>query len=314
MPSSRFVRRPQPHDRLVLTVRDLEILGRVHHHRVMQAEHLHPLVFPGRTLRVAQARLAKLWQHGYLDRHFVPYALDGTRRVPSEAATPVYALGKKGLSALADAVAGSPDELTAGPRQRELSPHTLAHYLVVTDLLASVEAAALSRGIHEQISTEHEWQLWKTAADRQHPTQGLLMPDGAITFRGPDRPAPETWYVEIVRAGISGGNDELRAKLRRYLELRDEGRFFQAFRHPRVRGVLIAAPTAERARNLRALAASLPTGKRFFAFTHFEERQGERRVKRFKPDGILDLAWVDGGAGVVRLGHSGERVPEPPAA
>jgi hypothetical protein len=311
MPASRYQRRPIPGERLFLTVRDLEILGRVHKHRFMLAEHLHPLCFGGRVLRVAQARLAKLWQHGYLDRHFVPYALDGTRRVPSEAATPVYALGKLGLETLEKAVAGSPEELGGSARARELSPFTLAHHLIVTDLLASIESAALAKGIPDSVATEHEWWLWNKAAERKAPSQGLVVPDGAVTFRGPDRPEPETWYVEIARAGVSGGNETFLAKMRRYLILRSEGRFHRAFGHHRVRGVLIATPTAERARNLRTLAGSLSNGRRFFAFTHFEERHGDHRVKRFRPADVLELGWTDGAGGVVRLGHAGDRETPP---
>jgi hypothetical protein len=306
MPSSRYVRRPLAGERLVLTVRDLEILGRVHSHRFMRAEHLHPLCFRGRTLRVTQARLAKLWQHGYLDRHFVPYALDGTRRAPSEAATPVYALGERGLETLRKA-AGEPNFLGGAARSREFSPVTLAHRLIVTDLLASLEAAALEKGIAGQVAVEHEWWLWKKAAERQTSTHGLAVPDGAFTLRGPERSEPETWYVEIARAGVSGGNETLLAKMRRYLSLRAEGRFHRAFGHGRIRGVLIAAPTPERARNLRALAARLPSGSRFFAFTHYEDRRGDRRLRRFRPETVLELGWTDGAGGIVRIGHSGER-------
>src|SRR5689334_14828057 len=122
MPYSRYRRRLLlPRERLVLTDRDLEIFRGVHRHRFVRAHHLHPLVFPGRTLRVAQARLEKLWQHGYLDRHFVPYALDGTRRAPSEAATPVYALGPKGLEALSAADPGA-ERLGGRMTTRSVSP------------------------------------------------------------------------------------------------------------------------------------------------------------------------------------------------
>jgi hypothetical protein len=314
MPSSRYVRRPLAGERLVLTVRDLELLGRVHNHRFMRAEHLHPLCFRGRTLRVAQARLAKLWQHGYLDRHFVPYALDGTRRAPSEAATPVYALGERGLETLLKA-AGDPALVGGAARSREFAPVTLAHRLVVTDLLASLEAAALEKGIAGQVAVEHEWWLWKKAAERQASTHGLAVPDGAFTLSGPERSEPETWYVEIARAGVSGGNETLLAKMRRYLALRAEGHFHRAFGHGRIRGVLIAAPTPERARNLRALAGRLPSGSRFFAFTHYEDRRGDRRLRRFRPETVLELGWTDGAGGIVRIGHSGERdAPERPSA
>ena len=308
MPYSRYRRRALlPRERLVPTARDLEIFRAVHRHRFIRAHHLHPLAFPGRTLRAAQSRLEKLWQHGYLDRYFVPYALDGTRRAPSDAATPVYTLGPKALEVLKAA----DSDVGGRMAMREVAPSTLAHHLVVTDLLASIEAACLARGMPENAETEHEWRLWKTAGDRKVPTSGLVVPDGAVTFRGPDRPVPETWYVEVVRADVAGGNDEFLAKMRRYLALRDEGRFLRAFGHVRVRGVFIATPTPERARNLRALCARLPSDHRFFAFTHFEERQGDRRIPRFRPETVLDLGWTDGAGGVVRIGRPGERSASP---
>lgn len=307
MPYSRYRRRALlPRERLVLTGRDLEILRIVHRHRFARAHHLYPLAFPGRTLRAAQYRLEKLWQFGYVDRHFVPYALDGTRRAPSDAATPAYALGEKGTEVLR---AVAPDAELQGGRIEapKAAASTLAHHLAVTDLLASVEAAALARGEAEHVRAEHEWRLWKIAGDRKVPTSGLAVPDGALTFSGPDRPAGETWYVEIVRADVSGGNEAFLAKMRRYLALRAEGRFLRAFGHARVRGVLVATPTPERARNLRALCARLPGERRFFAFAHFEERIGERRTPRFRPETVLELAWTDGAGGVIRLGRPAER-------
>lgn len=314
MASSRYVRRTLPRENVVLTVRDREIFGRLLAHRFMRSEHLHPLAFPGRTLRVVQARLAKLWHSGFVDRLFISHVLDGTRRPPSDAATPVYALGAKGLEVLLSA---DPDLDRPGSRMatQGVAPVTLAHHLIVTDLLASIEAAALAKGIPESVATEHEWRLWNAAGNRQGSTSGLLVPDGAVTFKGPDRPEPETWYVEVVRAGVSGGNDTFLAKMHRYLALRAEGRFQRAFGHDRVRGVLIAAPTPERARNLRALAARLPSGRRFFAFTWYEDGRGDRRVRRFRPETVLELGWTDGAGGVVRIGHSGEReVPPRPSA
>ena len=311
MPYSRYRRRALlPREQLILTERDLAIFLTVHRHRFIRAHHLHPLHFLGRTLRVAQARLEKLWQHGYLDRHFIPYTLDGTRRPPADAATPAYALASSGGLTLGKV--GAPDVSPGdAAAARGESPWTLAHHLVVTDLLASLEAACLARGTPEHVETAHEWRLWKAAGDRKVPTSGLVVPDGAVTFRGPDRPLGETWYLEVVRADVSGGNDAFLDKMRRYLALRAEGRFLRAFGHARVRGVLVATPTEERARNLRALCARLPSDQRFFAFTHFEERHGDRRLPRFRPETVLDLAWTDGGGGVIRIGRPAERAAAP---
>lgn len=313
MPSSRYRRPAHPAGRMVLTVRDLEILRLVHNHRFVHAEHLHPLIFPGRVLRVVQARLAKLWHHGYLDRHFVPYTLDGQRRPPSEAATPIYALGAQGNLTLAKAVDRPADVLAERAAGSELAPITLAHHLVVTDLLASIEAAVALRPSLGTVETEHEHWLWKKFTRRATKITAVIVPDGVVTFRGAGRPGPETWYVEIVRAGVSGGNDAFRAKMVRYLALREAGTFRETYGHPQVRGVLVATPSAERARNLRALATSLPHGRRFFAFTHYEDRVGERRVKRFRPETVLDLGWTDGAGGVVRLGSPGERAAPAPS-
>ncbi len=307
MPSSRYQRRPLVRERLVFTVRDLEVLNNLHNHRFMQAAHFRWLCFRHCTLRVVQARLAKLWQHGYLDRHFVPFTLDGTKRAPSEAATPVYTLGKRGQAVLMQAAGATASRLDDRARTFEVAPVTLAHHLVVTDLTAAIEGAMLARGTPDQATTEHEFRLWQRAHERVGTTSGLIVPDGAVTFASHDGRAPETWYVEVVKAGIALGNNALRTKMLRYLELRAQGRFEGAFGHARVRGVLIAAPTHERARRLRALAASLPSARRFFAFTHFEDRKGEQRLRRFTPETVLDLAWTDGAGGVVRLGHPGDR-------
>lgn len=310
MPRSRYRRPDTPSGRLVLTVRDVEILRLVHNHRFVQAEHLHPLAFPGRSLRAVQARLQKLWHHGYLDRHFVPYTLDGHRRPTAEAATPAYALGELGVTTLARAVDRDESVLADRVRTSEAAPVTLAHHLVVTDLLASVEAACKAYPSVGTVETEHEHWLWKKLARRGSASTVPIVPDGVITLRGGPRSAPETWYVEIVRAGVSGGNDSLLAKMRRYLALRDAGAFRETYGHPHLRGVLFAAPTEERARRLRALATSLATGRRFFAFTHYEHREADRAVKRFRPETVLGIGWTDGAGGVLRLGNPGERRPE----
>ncbi|MGH7437662.1 MAG: hypothetical protein ACRENE_18445, partial [Polyangiaceae bacterium] len=145
--------------------------------------------------------------------------------------------------------------------------------MAVTDLLASLEAACRGRGTPQLVESRHEWDLWRAA--RTGPLRGdrLIVPDGAFTLRHPNRADPETWYVEIVRASVAGGNDAFRRKMLRYVELHRAGGFRQLFGDRHVRGVLVATPTAERARNLQALAVFVP-GRRFFAFTHFDDRAG----------------------------------------
>ncbi|MGH7437663.1 MAG: replication-relaxation family protein [Polyangiaceae bacterium] len=96
MTLSRYRRPARPGARLQLQGRDVEILRAARRHRFVQAEHLHALLFDGRTLRVTQARLRKLWEHRLLDRAFVPFSLDGERQPPSVASTPTYSLAPRG--------------------------------------------------------------------------------------------------------------------------------------------------------------------------------------------------------------------------
>lgn len=305
MTLSRYRRPARPGGRLALQARDVDVLRAIARHRYAQAEHVHVLFFAGRTLRVAQARLRKLWEHELLDRRFVPYTLDGERQPPSVAATPTYSLTARGAEIVADADGARPH--LAG---RDNAAATLAHHLAVTDLLVALEAACRRDGRPALVENRHEWELWRQAKAGPLRSERLIVPDGAFTLRHTGRVAPETWYVEIVRASVASGNETFKKKMLRYAELRRAGAFARLFGDRHVRGVLVATPTAERAANLRALTAFVP-GRRFFAFTHFQDRTPPRTAKRFCPDSILDLAWTDGAGDLVRLGTSRDPIPPP---
>src|SRR5438309_10478572 len=141
MPTSRHRRPARPSGRLDLQGRDVDVLRAVSRHRFAQAEHLHDLAFPGRKLRVVQARLRKLWEHGLLDRHFALFSLDGVRKPSGLAATPAYSLGTTGIDILSRATGLPRSVFGPGPSENQLAPPTLAHHLVVTDLIASLEVA-----------------------------------------------------------------------------------------------------------------------------------------------------------------------------
>src|SRR5581483_4818050 len=87
--SSRSTR-PEIPPPLALTARDRQILSAVFQHRYLTAEHVHRLLFPRTDLRRAQERLRRLWCHHFLDRHFVPYVLDGEHPAPYLSGRPLY--------------------------------------------------------------------------------------------------------------------------------------------------------------------------------------------------------------------------------
>jgi len=300
---NRYRRPAHPSGRLWIQGRDVDILRAAATHRFIQAEHVHGLIFRGRTLRVVQIRLRKLWEHRLLERHFAPFALDGIRQPPSVAATPTYSLGARGAEILARASGQPASSIAPTVADNQLSSSALAHHVTVTDLLAALEVRCREHGGPELVELRHEWPLWRALRNAPIRTDNVIVPDGAFTLRHPARGTAETWYVEIVRASVQGGNDTFRRKMLRYAELQRAGAFAKLFGDRHVRGVLVATPTVERAANLRALSVFVP-GRRFFAFSHFEDRAGARPVKRFRPEAILDLEWLDGAGETVRLGAS----------
>lgn len=306
MTLSRYRRPARPGGRLWLQARDVDILRAIARHRYAQAEHVHVLLFAGRTLRVAQARLRKLWEHHLLDRCFVPFSLDGARQPPSVASTPTYSLTARG----AQLVAGA-DGTALQHAEHATAASTLAHHLGVTDLLVALEAACRRPNGPELVESRHEWELWRQAKAGPLRSESLIVPDGAFTLRHAGRAAPETWYVELVRASVAGGNETFKKKMLRYAQLHRAGAFQRLFGDRHVRGVLVATPSPERAQNLQSLAVFVP-GRRFFAFTHFEDKNGARATKRFRHDTVLALDWTDGAGEPLRLGTSRTADDAPP--
>ena len=309
MPASRSQRPEALRDRLVLTERDLALLAAIDHHRYARTDHLKALFFRGTSLRCAQLRLQKLWRHRYLDRVHLAAVVDAERRPPRGAGTPIYTLGRLGEAALR-----GPSEATA-PQRGLASPVNVQHHLVVTDFMVSLAVATSARPDLELAEAVHEWDLWrrlKACASSKAPKDAVV-PDGAATIsRGGAAPG-ETFYLEVVRAGVRAGNGALWDKMLRYSELNHQGAFRDLYGHERVRAVLIATTTHERAEHFRSLAKSLPHGRKLFAFGAYEDRDAEGRAKpRFVPGRLLDLDWTTVEGETLRLGEGSLR-PRSPA-
>src|SRR5687768_11770657 len=75
-----------------LQERDIDLIEAVHYHRVLKQEHLQALFFGSKA--TAQARLEKLYDHGFLERKFLPVAV-GSGRSPT-----LYILDRRGAELL----------------------------------------------------------------------------------------------------------------------------------------------------------------------------------------------------------------------
>lgn len=284
---------------LRLQARDEELLASLARFHLLTSHQLHALLFPSRTLRVAQGRLRLLFEHRLVDRVEIPVRPGATH---FDRSGPVYALSKSGAALLSSR--GHPVDPSAawGLPWRGVGPATLLHHLVVSDLFV---ALAVAVGHDERLSLEvFPETFFRRHIERQrrdgHSPRGFIIPDGAFTLtRGCEA---RTFWIEVVRADIRGGTKSLLPKLRRYVELNRAGALGSRYGHERIRAVLFLTTSPARAENLRRLAATLPYGRRLFWFGAFRTPGLDGRpVSTLTPERVLSAAWQDGDGGRVQL-------------
>lgn len=278
---------------LVLQARDRALVAAVAHYRFVKSNHLHRLVAPSVSLRIVQARLQKLTQHRYLKRFFLPVVLDGQHAPPTHRRQPVYAITTHGARLVNESAAENVSPCLATERP---SPMTLLHHLVVTDCLVSLAASCREREDVRFENGEHDGILYsKLRAFRQRTRiHNAVVPDGTFTLYYPTSNETLTFYLEVVRADVKGGNSTLLAKMRRYVELHRRNFFRDAYGHTRLRAVLFATTSDARAENLRRVAGLLTQGRRLFWFGSYQEKDSNGvPVTRLTPERILSLPWED---------------------
>lgn len=289
--------------RLAVQPRDVELLRSVLSHRYLRSEHLHALVSPQVSLRVVQSRLKKLHDHGFVKRLYLPVVL-GMHR-PTAPAPPIYTLSRQGARFLADQSL-TDEEVTEQWSDDLIAPGTLTHHLVVTDALVALAVACRSRDDVELVASEHERTLWQRLRQyrKTRQFQNAVVPDGAFTLRYRASGETLTFYLEVVRADVKGGNRRLLEKFQRYAELHRAGFFRDVYGHDRVRAILFATTSPARADNLRRLCAALEHGRRLFWFgTNQEKHHHELLVNLFTAAHVLTLPWMTVDGASVRLGE-----------
>ncbi len=280
MQSSRYHRPAEPAG-VVLTDRDLRTIEAVHHYRLLTARHVARLVFPGVAYRTTQDRLRRLWATGYLDRLFPVGVVDGRPGTRLNLGEPTYTATKKG----GRAVGAEPG------RHARLRPSldTLQHHLVAVDLETAVVAAP--SGPRASALSEGELRALVRSSPAGVPR---LVPDGALTLEY-GTAEPQTFLIEVVRAGVKAGNATLARKMETYRERVRTDWFLRTYGFAAVRAVVIVTPTASRADHYRALAERITPGRGLFWFAAYEAMPSlGPPVTHFAPETILDLPFTDG--------------------
>lgn len=309
--SHTSVAREQALEGLIVQPRDITVLGAVLACRYARIEHIQGLQLQQVSRRVLQTRLKKLSEHGYLKRLYIPAILDGENAPLTHPRQPIYTLSSRGLRLLREWQAIDPTVLERA-RPELVSFTTLAHHLVVTDCLTALSAAVATSGI-TLAHSEHEGMLWSKlrAHRRRQKIRQALVPDGAFTLHYPTPGETLTFYLEVVRADVRGGNRRLGEKLRRYAELLRQGFFREVYGHERIRAVLFATTSTARAQHLARVAEKLTHGRRLFWFGSYQEKTPAGRfASRFTSDQILALPWLTADGEVLSLLQPHASFPE----
>lgn len=277
---------------LVLQPRDLELLSIIHKHRFARSDHLHLLMQTTTSRRARQQRLKKLFTHGYVKRLYIPIILDGEHAPLTHSRQPIYTLSSRGLRFIKER--GFIPETGLKWRAERPSVQFLAHHLIVTDCLVALRVASQSNGSVSLISG-HAESLLRARLDAyrsEHRLTSAIVPDGVFTINYPTTGETLTFYLEVVRAEVRGGNKRLLDKYRRYSELHRQGFFKTVYGHEHIRAVLFLTTSTARAQNLATLARKLPHSRRLFWFGAYQKKaEGGRLTSLLTPENILTLPW-----------------------
>lgn len=257
-PRNRRVDNPPP---MRLMERDIEILKAVHEFRIMRGDQLQALFFGSQS--TASYRLSRLYQHGFLDRHFLP-TLGGLASSPA-----LYTLGKRGVDVLRRVLDCGPKDIRKPPNNQELSPLFLEHLLQINDFRVAVTVAArsldhtLEKWLDDyQLKADYDRVVIQTTQGRRRSVS--LIPDGYFVLQVPQGRA--CFFLELDRGTMTRGR--FRDKVLAYQAYIASGQYEKRYGTRSLR-VLTVTSGPKRLENLKE-EAEQAGGGRVFWFTTSE--------------------------------------------
>lgn len=258
LPRNRRADEPPP---MRLMKRDIEILKAVHDFRIVRGNQLQALYFGSQS--TASYRLSRLYQHGFLDRHFLP-TLGGLASSPA-----LYTLGRRGADVLRRVLDCGPKDIRKPPNNQELSPLFLEHLLQINDFRVAVTVAArvhgytLERWVDDyQLKADYDRVVIQTPQGRRRSVS--LIPDGYCVLQVPQGRA--CFFLELDRGTMTRAR--FRDKVLAYQAYIASGQYEKRYGTRSLR-VLTVTSGPKRLENLKE-EAEQARGGRVFWFTTTE--------------------------------------------
>lgn len=241
-----------------LMERDVEILKTVHDYRILRGDQLQALFFGSQS--TASYRLSRLYQYGFLDRHFLP-TLGGLVSSPA-----LYVLGKRGVDVLRRVLDCGPKDIRKPPGNQELSMLFLEHLLQINDFRLAVTLAARNLGYTLELwlddyhlKANFDRVAIRTPQGQRHVVS--LIPDAYCVLRVPQGRA--CFFLEMDRGTMT--NTRFRDKVLAYKAYIASGQYEQRYGTRSLR-VLTVTSGPKRLENLKD-EAEQANGGRVFWFT-----------------------------------------------
>jgi hypothetical protein len=234
----RRIEQPKP---MRFTQRDLEIVEAVARYRVLRQDQLQRLFFQTRS--ATQRVLVRLYDHGFLERQFLP-VLYG--RSPT-----LYVLDRGGAALLR--AQGRGEAFVQNASRRALKHEFLEHTLAINDFRISVVLASRRTG-YALVTWRSEGQL-KAEFKRVERT-GIrtvsLIPDSYFALDTPHGQAH--FFVEVDRGTET--SERFKAKVRAYIAYHTSGEFERLYGTRSLR-VLTTTSSQRRLENLGAVTGQI---------------------------------------------------------
>ncbi|GIL13920.1 MAG: hypothetical protein BroJett038_26400 [Chloroflexota bacterium] len=265
LPRNRRVE-PSARPAMKLTARDCAIIQAVNDYRALLGSQIEALFFASRS--TAQYRLSRLYQHEFLERHFLTTVSGGPASSPT-----VYTLGKRGVQVLIDTFQLERTAVRL-PKKSGFAWGFLDHLLEINAVRVAVTLACRQHGW--ELETWHDEPIFRANPDYVVLTDGRgrqrkkpVLPDGYFCLSVPQGKA--RFFLEVDRG--TEPHSAFRPQVQVYLAYTASG-LYQARYQARSLRILIVTTTPRRLANLQAVTRKAG-GDRKFWFTTFEQITAE---------------------------------------
>ena len=261
-PKKRRDQRPKHPRPMKLTARDIAIVQAAHHYRVLRQDQLQRLF--GCSKSVMQRVLIRLYEHGFLDRRFLP--------VYAGSSPTLYVFDRKGADLLRTHL--GMDDLVWYNSSKDLKTEFLEHTTAINDVRIAITLASQAAA-YELCKWVGENEL-KAAYDRvpvrskSGKVQAVsLIPDGYFVLKTPKGYAH--FFLEVDRGTETIGR--FKTKIAAYMIYYQNGAYERRYMTKSMR-VISVMTGKKRLGNLKA-ATEAVGGRHRFWFALLEELEPE---------------------------------------